>query len=122
VTLTGTTLNLGIVQVPGRTRACGIWISAYVDQTTVIDTAALGEGDARHAGSDRFPADCVLVVVSPRAYRRWVEYARGLQHETSGPAEAAAYLDRVCTRDQALADRLGWRLPAPVVPGSDRRE
>jgi hypothetical protein len=109
VTLTGTTLNLGIAQLPGRTRRCGIWISPSTERTLVVDTAALRDGETRHAGSDPFPPDCLLVVVSPRGYRRWVEHARGLQHPTSGPAEAAVYLDRVCTADPELARRLGWR-------------
>jgi hypothetical protein len=112
--LSSTTLNIGIAQLPGRARACGIWIAPTVELTQVVDTAALLEGEARHAGRDRFPPDCLLVVVSPRAYRRWVDHARGLQYETSGPAEAAAYLDRVCVADPALAQRLGWRLPAPT--------
>jgi len=119
--LTATTLNLGVAQLPGRSRACGVWISPHTDLSIVIDTAALGEGDLRHAGQDRFPPDCLLVVVSPRAYRRWVEHARGLQHETSGPAEAAAYLDRVSAADPELARRWRWSLSAPAAD-SDRRE
>lgn len=119
--LTGTTLNIGVAQLPGRSRRCAIWISPWADLSFVIDTAALAAGDARHAGADRFPADCLLVVVHPRTYRQLVDAAIALPYETSGPAEAAAYLDRACARDPDLARRLRWTRTS--APGdADRRE
>jgi hypothetical protein len=82
--LTDLLLSSSPWQPPGRGRRCALWVSPWIDRTTILDTAALTPGDLRHAGPDQFPADCLLLVVSP------AEHARLTQLEGDPTAEARA--------------------------------
>lgn len=95
-------------QYVGRGRRCGIWISPLARETIILDTRAITGEDWRHAGCDSFPADCVLVVVSPAENHRLTEMAASLRYPVGGPFIAEQIITAKCSRDPDLARRIGW--------------
>jgi hypothetical protein len=106
--LTDLLLSSSPWQPPGRGRRCALWVSPWIDRTTILDTAALTPGDLRHAGPDQFPADCLLLVVSPAEHARLTQLARSLPYPVGGPPIAAAHIDLACRQDPALRRALRW--------------
>jgi hypothetical protein len=94
----------------GRGRRCGIWVSPLIRDGAILDTRALEDDELRLAGRDAFPEDCLLVVVSPKAYRRLLDDAAALPYPVGGPAVAATIIDAACRKDPTLASRIGWKL------------
>lgn len=101
-------------KLPMRTRACGIWVSAYAQgsRSLIIDTAqvpGLAEMMQFHnPAGDLLPTDCLLVVVSPELLARLTEKASRLPYPVSGPFMAAMIIDDVCLSQPGLAERMGW--------------
>lgn len=95
-------------QFVGRGRRCAIWISPWARETIILDTRALKDDDWRYAGRDSFPADCVLVIVSPAENHRLTQFAASLLYPLAGPMIAEHIITEKCNHDPDLAKRIGW--------------
>lgn len=92
----------------GHGRRSGIWVSPLVHKNTIIDTSALKIDERPFAGRDVFPADSVLVVVSPAMHVHLTEKANARRYPVGGPVVAAELINEACWSDPTLAARLKW--------------
>lgn len=117
-------INVGGAQLlPGRSRACCFWISALVPPATryIIDSnqiasealprvSAVNAGWAHNPAGDEVPADCLLVVVSPKdadQIRKAMATWKAVPHPSW---VAARIIDAECRADPTLAGRMRWKV------------
>lgn len=114
------------VQLPGRTRKAGLWVSAWVDfgRPVILDTSAIplsgfdarrrvainvdDDWKRRYSGSDEFPDDALLVIMHPKLYMN-LKMRTDLMSRT-GPDVAASIIDDVCRLHPELEERMRWKV------------
>ena len=104
----------GAVQLQGRTRRCGFWVSAMVPDNTryIVDSNQLAGIWQHNAARDQVPSDCLLVVISP-ADEDHIRKAMATRDVPVGAAVIAAQIiDEECRKDALLAGRMRWKVTA----------
>jgi hypothetical protein len=101
-------------QLPGRTRRCAFWISAFVPDNTfyLMDTTQMVKDAAwtHNPAGDAVPEDTILVIINSR-YEQHIRKAMATWEFIPGPAWVAArMIDQACRRDIALPGRLRWKV------------
>jgi hypothetical protein len=98
--------------LPGRTRRCAFWVSAFVPPAMryVIDTTQLAGRWQHNPAEDAIPADALLVVVRPDDAAHIRKAMASWQTAPHPSFVAARIIDSMCHEDPTLAARLRWKM------------
>lgn len=98
--------------LPGRTRRCAFWVSAFVPPAMryVIDTTQLAGGWQHNPAEDAIPVDALLVLVRPDDAAHIRKAMASWPTAPHPSAVAARIIDSMCREDRTLARRLRWKV------------